>query len=56
MGMAKRLILPSGYDGVKVGGQWEGAHATFYGDMSGSETMRKYCIYMHVSSIIIYFF
>lgn len=37
---AKR-IMPNGNIGIKVDGPWEDAHATFYGDMSGSETMRK---------------
>lgn len=37
MSMASRL----NYDEVKINGAWQDAHATFYGDMSGRETMRK---------------
>lgn len=32
--------------GSKINGQWNDAHATFYGDMSGGETMRKCVIYI----------
>lgn len=39
LAMAVASRLP--YDEVKMNGAWEDAHATFYGDMSGGETMRK---------------
>ncbi|KAJ7979146.1 Expansin [Quillaja saponaria] len=38
--MAKQIVL-----GSKVDGAWYDAHATFYGDMSGGETMQGACGY-----------
>ena len=35
--MSNRIII-----GEKIDNSWNDAHATFYGDMSGGETMRKY--------------
>lgn len=35
--MSRRISLVD-----KIDDNWYDAHATFYGDMSGGETMRKY--------------
>ena len=38
------LLVQAKCEGVTIDGQgsvWNDAHATFYGDMSGRETMRK---------------
>ena len=37
--MSRRISI-----GEKINSNWIDAHATFYGDMTGRETMRKYII------------
>jgi hypothetical protein len=39
--MSRRMITIDG----QIDNSWYSAHATFYGDMSGGETMSKYNIY-----------
>ena len=43
--MSKRITI----DG-EIDNNWYDAHATFYGDMTGSETMRKYN-YIFIASV-----
>ena len=43
--MSKRITI----DG-EIDNNWYDAHATFYGDMTGSETMRKYN-YISIASV-----
>lgn len=35
----------------KIDGTWHDAHATFYGDVTGRATMRKY---RHIGSLLLY--